>query len=79
MPPLLIARGSSGFCFSQKETAALIYSKPPLHERVDVYKRQNQMNMQIPVQNNLALVKGYFRKKSVLAAGIFAAILARCV
>ena len=37
---------------------------------------QNQMNMQIPVQNNLALVKGYFRKKSVLAAGIFAAILA---
>lgn len=37
---------------------------------------QNQMNMQIPVQNNLALVKGYFRKKSVLAAAIFTAILA---
>lgn len=37
---------------------------------------QNQMNMQIPVQNNLALVKGYFRKKSVLAVGIFTAILA---
>ena len=37
---------------------------------------QNQMNMQIPVQNNLALVKGYFRKKTVLAVGIFTAILA---
>ena len=37
---------------------------------------QNQMNMQIPVQNNLALVKGYFRKKSVLAVGIISAILA---
>lgn len=37
---------------------------------------QNQMNMQIPVQNNLALVKGYFRKKSVLAVAIFTAILA---
>lgn len=37
---------------------------------------QNQMNMQIPVQNNIALVKGYFRKKSVLAVGIICAILA---
>lgn len=37
---------------------------------------QNQMNMQIPVQNNIALVKGYFRKKSALAVGIFTAIFA---
>lgn len=36
---------------------------------------QTQMNMQVPVQNNLALVKSYFRRKSVLAAGILLILL----
>lgn len=36
---------------------------------------QTQMNVQIPVQNNLALVKSYFRRKSVLAAGILLILL----
>lgn len=36
---------------------------------------QTQMNMQVPIQNNLALVKSYFRRKSVLAAGILLILL----